>query len=225
MVCFQIMETNTMLKDMFSKMKDVVRLKVFTSKTAEGYRQCPACEDTVAMVRELAKLADGKIEWEELSINLDKEVCSKYNVERVPTILFVDYDIRYTGAPIGLETAPFVQTILMASSKESLLGDTADAQLSRIKKRAKVMVIVTPTCPYCAQAVFLENALAIRSKDKVSVEIVESYENPDIARKYEVTGVPVTIVNGANRITGVPNLAQLLSTMIDDKSKMNEIYG
>jgi glutaredoxin len=60
-----------------------------------------------------------------------------------------------------------------------------------------MMVIVTPTCPYCAQAVLLENALAIQSKDKVSVEIVESYENADIARKYEVTGVPVTIVKKA----------------------------
>jgi glutaredoxin-like protein len=219
------MESSTTLKDMFSRMKNVVRLKVFTSKTAEGYRQCPACEDTVVMVRELAKLADGKIEWEELSIHVDKEKCEMYNVTRVPTIMFLDYNIRYTGAPIGLETAPFVQTILMASSRESMLGDTADAQLSRIKKHAKVMVIVTPTCPYCAQAVLLENALAIQSKDKVSIEIVESYENPDIARKYEVTGVPVTIVNGAKKITGVPNLALLLSTMIDDKAKMSELYG
>ncbi len=225
MWCLQIMETSTTLKDMLSKMKDPVRLKVFTSKTAEGNRQCPACEDTVAMVRELAKLAGGKIDWEELSIHVDKEKCEKYGVTRVPTILFLDFNIRYTGAPIGLETAPFVQTILMAASGESMLGDTADSQLARIKKSGKIMVIVTPTCPYCAQAVLLENALAIQSKGKVSVEIVESYENPDIARKYEVTGVPVTIVNDSKKVTGVPNLSLLLSTMIDDKTKMSEMYG
>ncbi len=219
------MESSNTIKDILSKMSKIVRLKVFTSKTAEGYRQCPACEDTVVMVRELAKLADGKIDWEELSINVDKEACDKYNVTRVPTILFLDYNIRYTGAPIGLETAPFVQTIMMASSKESFLGDAFDNQISRIKKRAKMMAIVTPTCPYCAQAVLMENALAIQSKDKVSVEVVESYENPDIARKYEVTSVPVTIVNDVNRVTGVPNISQLLSTMIEDKNKMNEIYG
>nr|MDO8084530.1 thioredoxin family protein [Candidatus Sigynarchaeum springense] len=219
------METSTTVKDLFSKMKDPVRLKIFTSKTAEGYRQCPACEDTIAMVGELAKLAGGKIDWEEVSIHEDKEKCEKYGVTRVPTILFLDYNIRYTGAPIGLETAPFIQTILMASTKESLLGDTVDAQLARIKKASKMMVIVTPTCPYCAQAVLLENALAIQSNDKVSVEIVESYENPDIARKYEVTGVPVTIINDVKKVTGVPNLALLLSAMIDDKSTMSEIYG
>ncbi len=104
------MESSNTIKDILSKMSKIVRLKVFTSKTAEGYRQCPACEDTVVMVRELAKLADGKIDWEELSIHVDKEACDKYNVTRVPTILFLDYNIRYTGAPIGLETAPFVQT-------------------------------------------------------------------------------------------------------------------
>ncbi|MBN2151622.1 MAG: thioredoxin family protein [Candidatus Lokiarchaeota archaeon] len=219
------METSATLKDMLSKMKNAVRLKVFTSKTAEGYRQCPACEDTAAMVRELAKLANGKIDWEELSILVDKEKCENYNVTRVPTILFMDFNIRYTGAPIGLEAAPFVQTIIMAASGETMLGDVVDAQLARIKKPGKLMVIVTPTCPYCAQAVILENALAIQSRDKVSVEIVESYENPDIARKYEVTGVPVTIVNDAKKITGVPNIALLLSAMIDDKAKMNEMYG
>ncbi|NMC07092.1 MAG: hypothetical protein GYA24_17885 [Candidatus Lokiarchaeota archaeon] len=213
------------LGDILSNLKNPVRLKVFTSKTAEGYRQCPACEDTVVMVRELAKLSNNKIDWEEISIHVDKEKCEKYKVTRVPTILFLDYNIRYTGAPIGLETAPFVQTILMASSRESMLGDTVDAQLARIKKAGKLTVIVTPTCPYCAQAVLMENALAIQSKDKVSVEIVESYENPDIARKYEVTGVPVTIVNDAKKITGVPNISLLLSTMIDDKAKMSEMYG
>nr|MDO8110543.1 thioredoxin family protein [Candidatus Sigynarchaeota archaeon] len=214
----------TTIKDVIGKMNKPVHLKVFTTKAESGYRQCPACEDTVAIVRELAKLSNNKIEWEEISIITDKEKCQKYGVSRAPTILFTDYNIRYTGAPIGLETAPFIQTLLMAGASQSLLGSAYDDQLNRIKKNGKLMIIVTPVCPYCAQAVLIENAIAIQAK-KVSVEIVESYENPDIARKYEVSAVPVTIVNDIKKITGVPNIAELISTMADDKAKLAELYG
>ena len=220
---------NVTIKDLLAKMPNVVHLKVFTTKEAtadnKSYVRCPACDDVVVMVRELAKNANKKIDWEEISIITDEEKCKKYGVTRAPTILFTDYNIRYTGAPIGLETAPFIQTLLWASSGETAFGSSFDDQLARIKKKATIKIIVTPTCPYCAQAVLMENALAIQSNDKISVEIIESYENPDIARQYEVTGVPVTIVNETNKIVGVPNLAMLLMNMTEDKSKLNELYG
>lgn len=219
---------NVTIKDLLSKMPKIVHLKVFTTKeTGESNKsiRCPACEDVVVMVRELAKNANKKIDWEEISIITDEEKCKKYGVTRAPTILFIDYNIRYTGAPIGLETAPFIQTLLWVSSGETAFGTSFDDQLARIKKKANLRIIVTPTCPYCAQTVLMENALAIQSKNKISVEIVESYENPDIARQYEVTGVPVTIVNETNKIVGVPNLAMLLMNMTEDKSKLNELYG
>jgi len=222
---------NVTIKDLLTKMPKVVHLKVFTTKEASAdnktYVRCPACEDVVVMIKELAKNANKKIDWEEISIiaDEDKAKCKKYGVDRAPTILFTDYNIRYTGAPIGLETAPFIQTLLWVASGETAFGSSFDDQLARIKKKANLRIIVTPTCPYCAQTVLMENALAIESKDKISVEIVESYENPDIARQYEVTGVPVTIVNDSNKIVGVPNLAMLLMNMTEDKSKLNELYG
>src|SRR5271157_4569186 len=164
---------NVTIKDLLSKMPKIVHLKVFTTKEAGESNKsirCPACEDVVVMVRELAKNANKKIDWEEISIITDEEKCKKYGVTRAPTILFTDYNIRYTGAPIGLETAPFIQTLLWVSSGETAFGSSFDDQLARIKKKANLRIIVTPTCPYCAQTVLMENALTIQSKNKISVE-------------------------------------------------------
>ena len=97
----------------------------------------------------------------------------------------------------------------MASTGETILVNLIDDNVAAIKG-GKLMVIVTPTCPYCSQAVLLENSLAIVSKGKIKVEVVEAYENPDIAKQWQVSGVPVTIVNDRDKIVGVPNLPKLL---------------
>ncbi|MFX0100379.1 MAG: thioredoxin family protein [Candidatus Hodarchaeota archaeon] len=211
------------LNEIVKNLKNVVKLLVFTSRDENGYVQCPACEDTAALIVQLSKMTD-KINAEEISTITDKEKCEKYGVTRHPTILLPDFNIRYTGAPIGLELSPFVQTVLMASTGETILGDLGADQVSSIKK-GSLIIIVTPTCPYCAQAVLMENSLAIDSGGKISVEIVEAYENPDIAKKYQVTGVPVTVVNKKEKIVGVPNFALLLQKLKGDKSSLNEMYS
>lgn len=214
------MESPNALQGILSKMDKPVRVLVFTSN-----QNCIACGEVLGIMRELEAASSGKFAWEKFSLDDGdgKEVAKQHGVSRSPTILFPDHGIRYTGAPIGMEAAPFVQTIVMASTGQTMILPD-DRFLGRIKKPVSMRVIVTPTCPYCAQAVLLENSLAILS-DKVRVEIVESYENPDIARQYNVTGVPVTIVDEKRRIEGVPNVALLLSHLVDDASKMNELYG
>jgi len=192
-------------------MKDPVKLKIFTTMTSGGYRQCPACENTVSLLKELARASD-KVQFEEISILEDKESAERWKVSRAPTIIITGHGIRYTGAPIGMETAPFVYTLIMASTGKTIFSGMLGSKLDSVRK-ARLELIVTPTCPYCAQAALIENSLVMESAGKLAVDVVESYENPDIARKYNVTGVPVTVFNGnpANQIVGVPTLAAILA--------------
>jgi glutaredoxin-like protein len=201
-------------RDFASRMKEPVKLKVFTTRTASGYRQCPACENTAMLVQELARASD-KVQFEEISIIEDKETAERWQVSRAPTIIIPGHGIRYTGAPIGMETAPFIFTIIMASTGKTIFDGTIVSKLEGIRK-ARLELIVTPTCPYCAQAALIENSLVMESRGKLSIDVVESYENPDIARKYNVSGVPVTVFNGdpANQIVGVPTLAAIMSKLI-----------
>ncbi len=195
-------------------MKKPVKLKVFTTLTGAGYRQCPACENTVTLVKELARATD-KIQFEEISILDDKQSAERWQVTRAPTIIITGHGIRYTGAPIGMETAPFVYTLIMASSGKTIFDGMLGGKLDGVRK-ARLELIVTPTCPYCAQAALIENSLVMESNGKLAIDVVESYENPDIARKYNVSGVPVTVFDGnpASQIVGVPSLAAILSKLV-----------
>src|SRR5271157_683695 len=195
--------------DLDEKMKETVKLKVFTTLTGNGYHQCPACENTVNIIRELTR-ATSKIRFEEISILEDQESAEHYNVTRAPSIIIPGHGIRYTGAPAGLETAPFIYTIIMASNRTSIFGGAITSKMEAFHK-ARLELIVTPTCPYCAQAALIENSIVMESSGKLAIDIIEAYENPDIARKYNVTGVPVTVVDGnlEKKIVGVPSLASL----------------
>lgn len=192
-------------------MQAPVKLKLFTTLTSGGYRQCPACENTASLLQELHR-ASPKIEVEEISIIEDPDTATRYRVSRAPTIIIQGHGIRYTGAPIGLETAPFVHTLVMASTGTTIFGNMIDSIVPSLRK-ARIELLVTPTCPYCSQAVLIENSLVLPSAGKLSIDIVETYENPDIARKYNVSGVPVTVIDGKDTIVGVPTLQALLDVL------------
>ena len=197
--------------DLDAKMDKRVKLKLFTTLQDSGYHQCPACENTASLVKNLHR-ATGKIEYEEISILDDPQTALRYHVQRAPTIIVQGHGIRYTGAPIGLETAPFVHTLVMASTGKTIFGNLLDNIAPKLR-RARLELLVTPTCPYCSQAVLIENSLVMSSAGRLTIDVVETYENPDIARRYNVTGVPVTVIDGKDQITGVPTMQALLSRL------------
>ena len=70
-----------------------------------------------------------------------------------------------------------------------------------------LQVFVTPTCPYCPRAAVLAMEMAVESS-YVTADIVESSEFPDLANKFNVMGVPLSMVNGKERVEGAapPNM-------------------
>ena len=65
----------------------------------------------------------------------------------------------------------------------------------------EILVFVTPTCPHCPRAVTLAHRMAVESPH-IRASCVEATEFMDLSRKYRVTGVPKTIVNGTTEILG-----------------------
>jgi glutaredoxin-like protein len=187
-------QSTEVVKKELAKMERPVKILLFTTMGLDGKRQCPACEDTAILIKELAKMSNGKLDVKEYSITEDKDTCAQYFVERVPTILFPDHGIRYTGSPIGMEAAPFLQTIVLASTNKTGVPVDMVNDL-KIKGKGKIIrTIVTPTCPYCPTAVLIANRVAVASGGAVLSEIIESYEHGDLAAKYKVTGVPAVVL-------------------------------
>jgi glutaredoxin len=65
-----------------------------------------------------------------------------------------------------------------------------------------LQVFVTPTCPYCPQAVVLAHQMALESP-MVEAEMVEAMEFPELSNQFGVSGVPQTTINsGAGTVIG-----------------------
>jgi thioredoxin reductase (NADPH) len=171
---------------------------------------------TVKFTTDLGKLSN-KIDVKFNSIGDEKS--KKYNVIRSPTILInpEEYSIRYTGAPAGEEGRSFIEAIMMVSHRKSGLSESSKEILSKLKEKKHIQVYVTPTCPYCPGQVINAFRAAMERPDLVSSECVEATENIDLAKKYNVSSVPQTVINEKITSTGLEQEDKFISELVDLK--------
>jgi len=75
-----------------------------------------------------------------------------------------------------------------------------------------MQVFITPTCPYCSMAVVLAHQMAVASP-MVRADMVEAMEFPQLAIKYQVMGVPRTVINETVHIEGAAPEAAVLEKL------------
>lgn len=121
----------------------------------------------------------------------------KYNVDRTPTVLISPekYRLRFTGAPIGEESRTFILALIMASSGKSLMEEGLLKKLLTLDSPRDIKVFVSPTCPYCPQESLYAVSAAVERPEFVSAEVIEIYENQDLALEYGAMSVPKTFIN------------------------------
>ena len=192
------------VKKMFLDLKDPVEIIFFGNK-----ENCEYCAEIQALLTEVSALseklhlsvydfAENKVEWE------------RFNLEDSPVFILagkdgdkiVDYGIRFYGIPSGHEFASLVNDLLLVSNRDSGLEPETLTFLAGLHKPLKLQVFVTPTCPYCPQAVILTHRMAMESK-LVTADMVEATEFPALADRFNVSGVPQTTINlGAGTVIG-----------------------
>jgi glutaredoxin-like protein len=196
------------LKEEFAKLVNPVRLAVFF-QTLED----PESEQVKRLVEELAAL-DPKLSVEAVNFVLDKERAAALGVSRTPAVAILgaekDYGIRFYGLPTGYEFGSLIDAILLVSSGESGLSEETRAALKDVAKPIHIQVFSTPTCPYCPRATRLAWQFAMEN-DQVSADGVEVTGFPDLARRYQVRGVPKTVVGESVEFVGAGPEAMLLS--------------
>lgn len=181
---------------------DNVKILVFTQEY-----ECQFCGETRKIVEEVASLSD-KISWEVYDFVGDKEIVEQYNIDKIPAIVILgpkdeDYGVRYYGIPSGYEFSSFLHDIKAVAAGPDGIGlsqATIDA-LDALKSPIHLQVFVTPTCPYCPQAVTLAHAMAIASEN-VRADMVEATEFPHLSQRYHVMSVPRTVINEDEYVEG-----------------------
>jgi len=168
--------------------------------------ECQFCRETGQLLRELAALSS-KLQLVEHDFLLDKEAVATFGVEQVPAIVPVgpagDLGIRFYGIPAGYEFASLLEGLKLAAGEDPELAPETKDFLGKLDRHLELEVYVTPTCPYCPGMVVNAFRLAAASP-KVKAAMVEATEFPHLAIRYQVRGVPRTVINrGAGFIEGL----------------------
>jgi glutaredoxin-like protein len=201
------------LTERFAELTNPVKLIVFTQEF-----ECQYCRETRQIAEELAGLS-GQISIEIYDFLADQEIAGQYGVDKIPATVIVqdgneaqDYGIRYFGIPAGYEFTSLVEDVMMIGSGESGLNETTKEWAAALSEPVHLQVFVTPTCPYCPQAVLMAHQLAMES-EWVTADMVEATEFPDLSMKYQVMGVPRTVINETVHVEGAAPESMLLAKL------------
>lgn len=216
------------IRELFEKnMKDEVKLVMATHHKSElvlpNLSQCDLCDETEALVKEVAELSP-KITAEIIDLQNDEEKARAAGVDKMPGIAVVgarDYGVRYYGMPLQLEFTSLIEDIVEVSKGTTDLADATKQRLAQLTGDIHLQVFVTPQCPYCPRVVRLAHKMAIES-DKVRADMVEAMEFPDLAQKYNVMGVPRTIVNDGHGFEGAMPEPLFLLFMLKEAGQLTE---
>lgn len=176
--------------------------------------ECTYCRETRTLLQELAEL-NSKIEYQVFNFQTDKKIAEQYGIDKIPATVIAgdkDYGIRFYGIPSGYEFASLLEAVLMVSKGKTELSEATRKQLSAIDKAVHIQVFVTPTCPYCPQAVKLAHQFALEN-DNIKAEMVEAIEFPHLAQRYRVMGVPRTVINENTFLEGAAPEKMLLEKL------------
>ncbi len=200
--------------------EEPVRLLFFT--------QTFGAPDTVLIAKqvldEIVGLND-HLALEEVNFVLEQERAQQYGVEQIPTIVLLKNDqdtrIRFLGAPAGYEFMSLIEAVILAGTSDSgLTPDSRALVAEHVTAPLDIKVFVTPTCPHCPRAVTLAHRLAIESP-LITASCVEATEFMDMSRRFRVTGVPKTIVNGSIEILGALPEDQFVRTVVGADDRTN----
>ena len=201
------------IREEFAALQRPVKMIVFTQEF-----ECQYCRDTRAIAEEVAALSDD-ITLEIYDFVEDKEIAEFYDIDKIPATVIMtggeeaqDYGIRYFGIPSGYEFSSLIHDIMMVGGTEAELTPETKAWLAGLTEPVHFQVFVTPTCPYCPQAVLLAHRLAMAS-DMVTADMVEANEFPHLSMKYNVMGVPRTVINEHTFVEGAVPEHMLLEKM------------
>jgi glutaredoxin-like protein len=191
-------EVKQQVKQIFdNEVKNPVKVILFTRTI-----NCETCPYAEQLLKEISEVAPDKFSLEIVSTATPEgeEKAKQYGLDpnRVPAIVILDKDgndrgIHYIGLPAGLEFSTFINGVILASLDELQMDEKTKELINQINQPLDVRVFVTTSCGYCPQAAITAYQFAVASPNVVA-NVYDAQENPDLAQKYQVVGVPKIVI-------------------------------
>jgi glutaredoxin-like protein len=120
--------------------------------------------------------------------------------------------VRFFGIPGGYEFASFLESLKDGATGHAGIAPETREKLALVSSPVHIQVFVTPSCPYCTQAVRTAHKLAVEFSN-ITADMVEVEEFAEMADRYGVSSVPKVVINDKVEFTGAlsePYFAQAI---------------
>jgi glutaredoxin-like protein len=211
-------EITEQVKQELAELAGPVQLVMFTQDF-----ECMYCAETRQLVEEVAELSD-QLTAEIYDFVDDKEKAEELGIDKIPAIAVIgaeDYGVRLYGIPSGYEFTTLLHAIRAVAAGKPELSEEGLKALAELTEPVHVQVFVTPTCPYCPPAVTLAHQMAIASP-MVRADMVEATEFPQLSIKYQVMGVPRTVINETTYVEGAAPESMVLEKLQEALENVEE---
>ena len=205
------------IEEVFAGIEEPVQVLFFGSKDNCGY-----CDEAKQLLEEVIALND-KLALDVYDVREHADMAKQFNVTNAPGIVIAAKDeaevknlgVQFSGIPSGHEFSTLINDILIVSKRDSGLNEKTREFLRNLEKPLHLQVFVTPTCPYCPRAVLLAHQMAMENPAMIRAEGVEATEFPELANRFNVRGVPQTVINsGAGSVVGAVPEQNLLAEIV-----------
>lgn len=211
-------ELREQLEQRLKKLTGDVNILFFTQEL-----ECQYCRETGELLKELSEVSPS-LKLEIKNLMPGREETLKYNIDKIPAIVPLDkdrkdYGIRFYGIPGGYEFTSLLESIIMLGTGNTGLNDELIEQIKSIEEPVHLQVFVTPTCPYCPRAVATAHRLAYLNVN-IKADMIEATEFPQLIQKYNVRGVPRTVINEHDFIEGQMPEEMVIDRILDNIHKV-----
>jgi glutaredoxin-like protein len=188
-----------------------------SSVRVPGQRECETCAQTQQLLEEAASLSE-KITLRIHDVTADPLAAQEAGIsaDDVPAVVLrgaARGRVRLLGIPAGLEFWTLLRSLIDVARGETSLAPATKAALDGLAKDVHIRVFVTPSCPFCPRAAQLAHQMAVESR-RVTADVVEAQEFPELAERYDVHGVPKIVVNETVQFVGAQPEASFLDHVL-----------
>jgi glutaredoxin-like protein len=166
-------------------------------------QECMFCKETKALLKEVCSLSE-KLELVLYDFSADTDKAEEFNITKIPALLLTSQktkNLRFFGIPSGYEYMSLIEAIIDTSKGSTNLKPETKEALKTLNKDIHIQTFVTPTCPYCTMSVRIGHQMALESP-RITADMIEATEFPYLTHKYNVAGVPRTVINETAVIEG-----------------------
>lgn len=191
-------EGRVQLEKFYASLPQSVVLEVYT----DGDEKSVVNDYATRLAGDLAALAP---RIEARFYLLGSEEAKQRHVELGPTILINpdEYNIRFTGAPLGEEARAFIESILLVGRRSSGLSEASLVTLANLTEPRHPRVFSSPGCPYCPAQCVSAVRCAIEKPELITAECINADEFPELSQQFGVGSVPHTQFGVSHKAVGL----------------------